>query len=450
VLSQVTASIEDTLEGIVAGHYPLNAERSAWLCQVVDHIEHNLEGLLSGTVSEDDLVNAVSQLLGRCQETPAASPVPSAHPPAKPAEVDAADCWVDTWQEGDTVEETTSARLDDLPMTVPAHSSETDPSEATEILPRNFESFPLLNTGVDGEGIHFDMLVDSVDAEIAAQAAAMQENEAQAADVPSEALGAAGLSEISATDVLSETPVADMLDEVPVPDALSETLVDEVPYAAMATEPAADAGDEATGDEAIDAELDPQAETSVVAGALDALMSTIDSEVQQVYGYGAAELRQLVSLDSTSTTERYLLFTLAGCRYAVSVPNVIEVGRVPVITPVPNVPAWLRGVINLRGEILSIIDVRRFLEIDDAYPTESSRMLVIKSVRDEIMTSLIVDQVNGFARLSKAHMDVSIAPLRNKVTAYVSAVCEHDEQTVAVLDLERFLLSPEICQFNEA
>jgi purine-binding chemotaxis protein CheW len=194
-----------------------------------------------------------------------------------------------------------------------------------------------------------------------------------------------------------------------------------------------------------------QAETPpAMPGALDALIDTIDSEVQQVYGQGVTARGQRPSLDGESTAERYLLFTLAGCRYAVSVPNVIEVGRVPAITPVPNVPVWLRGVINLRGEILSIIDARVFLGIDEGYPAESSRMLVVKSVQDEIVTSLIVDQVNGFARLSKARLEAPAIPVQDKVTPYISAVGEHEEHIVAVLDLERLLLSPEVSQFDEA
>jgi purine-binding chemotaxis protein CheW len=198
-------------------------------------------------------------------------------------------------------------------------------------------------------------------------------------------------------------------------------------------------------------EVEPQAETPpAMPGALDVLIDTIDSEVQQVYGQGVTTTVQRTSLDGESTSERYLLFTLAGCRYAVSVPNVIEVGRIPAITPVPNVPVWLRGVINLRGEILSMIDVRGFLGIDAGYPAESSRMVVVKSIQDEIMTSLIVDQINGFARLSRAHLEALTIPVQDKVTPYISAVCEHEEHIVAVLDLERLLLSPEVCQFDEA
>ncbi|MBM3226646.1 MAG: hypothetical protein FJZ47_23015, partial [Candidatus Tectomicrobia bacterium] len=83
-------------------------------------------------------------------------------------------------------------------------------------------------------------------------------------------------------------------------------------------------------------------------GALDALIADIDATVQQVYST-TASTPYLEPGDDVPSTERYLLFTLAGGRYAVSIPQVLEIGRIPSITPVPNVPVWVRGVINLRG-----------------------------------------------------------------------------------------------------
>jgi purine-binding chemotaxis protein CheW len=105
-------------------------------------------------------------------------------------------------------------------------------------------------------------------------------------------------------------------------------------------------------------------------------------------------------------------------------------------------------VINLRGEILSVIDFRTFLGLDEGLHTESSRMLVVKTLGDELTTSLIVDQVRGFVQLPKAHLHTPTLPTEDKVAPYLTGVCEHDNQTLAVFDLERFLLSPEIRQFE--
>jgi purine-binding chemotaxis protein CheW len=379
VLSQVTAAIEETLEEIADGHYSINAERSVWLGQTVDHIENNLEGLLSGTVCEETIVTAITQLLQRCLGLEETSAVPTEVSSPETETVLPADCWVDAWDADEAEEGTVSEAPPETGDAEPIHTPEPAPPAEVATAPVETETTAVSEAFEMEEELTFSVLIDAVEAEIEEEAATSEgQNEP-----PSEAQQQA------------ETP-------------------------------------------------------PVTPGALDALIDAIDSEVQQVYGQGVTARVQRTSLDGESTSERYLLFTLAGCRYAVSVPNVIEVGRVPAITPVPNVPVWLRGVINLRGEILSIIDVRVFLGIDEGHTVESSRMLVVKSVRDEIVTSLIVDQVNGFARFSKARLETPAIPVQDKITPYISAVCEHEEHIVAVLDLERLLLSPEVCQFDEA
>jgi chemotaxis signal transduction protein len=60
-----------------------------------------------------------------------------------------------------------------------------------------------------------------------------------------------------------------------------------------------------------------------------------------------------------------------------------------------------------------------------------------------------VDQVNGFAHLAKTRMSAPTILLQDRMTPYISTACEHEEHTVAVLDLERLLLSPEIRQFDD-
>jgi purine-binding chemotaxis protein CheW len=183
-------------------------------------------------------------------------------------------------------------------------------------------------------------------------------------------------------------------------------------------------------------------------GPLDALVAAIDHDVHQVYGQNTKSTVPPGQLDGQNQTERYVLFTLAGSRYAVPVPSILEIGRILPITPVPNVPAWVRGVINLRGEILSVIDFRTFLGLEEAHHGEHSRMLVVKTARDEIMTSLIVDQVMGIAPLSKTRMETPAATPGNKVVPYLDGAYEYEDQVCAVFDLERLLLSPEVRQFE--
>jgi chemotaxis signal transduction protein len=75
-------------------------------------------------------------------------------------------------------------------------------------------------------------------------------------------------------------------------------------------------------------------------------------------------------------------------------------------------------------------------------------MLVVKTRGDEITTSLVVDQVMGIVSLSATRLDASTSPTPGKAAPYLSGVYEHGNQVAAVFDLERFLLSPEVRQFE--
>jgi len=181
---------------------------------------------------------------------------------------------------------------------------------------------------------------------------------------------------------------------------------------------------------------------------LEALITTIDDAGRQVYDQGAPSPAHLEAGGRADRAGRYVFFTLGGRRYAVSVLHVLEISRVPLVTPVPNVPSWVRGIVNVRGEILSVIDVRTFLGCEETHQGEENRMLVVKARGDEIMTSLVVDQVMGIVPLSTIHLEASTTPTPGNAASYLSGVYEHEGQVVAVFDLERFLLSPEVRQFE--
>jgi purine-binding chemotaxis protein CheW len=182
--------------------------------------------------------------------------------------------------------------------------------------------------------------------------------------------------------------------------------------------------------------------------ALQTLLSQIDEDVQQAYSQDAMAVAPSGMLPHARQTDRYIVFTLGGSRYAVPVPYVLEIGRVPRITPVPNVPAWVRGVINLRGDILSVIDFRLFLGLEDHPPTEHSRMLVVKTGDDEMTTSLIVDHIAGIVPLAASRMALPASVSSHKAASYLAGAYEHDNQVCAVFDLERLLASPEVRQFE--
>jgi purine-binding chemotaxis protein CheW len=146
--------------------------------------------------------------------------------------------------------------------------------------------------------------------------------------------------------------------------------------------------------------------------------------------------------------ERFVLLSIASSQYAIAEAFVTELERTPKITPVPRVPAWLRGVTNLRGDILSVIDLRVFLRIDGP-PSLSTRLLVVRLPHEELSTGLLVDAVDRIVTVPAGAIAPPASPLEGPLAAYLRGVCRLHDRIVAVLDLERLLRSAEIRQFDD-
>ena len=106
------------------------------------------------------------------------------------------------------------------------------------------------------------------------------------------------------------------------------------------------------------------------------------------------QVRQALQNEPTPETpdfhqQQYLTFRLNDQWYALSVYHLVEVLPPPKITRLPSVPDYILGVINLRGEILSTIDLKRFLGFPRGSVTEALRIIVVE--QSGVRTGLLVD-----------------------------------------------------------
>jgi len=184
---------------------------------------------------------------------------------------------------------------------------------------------------------------------------------------------------------------------------------------------------------------------------LDELMATIDEEVEEAFGLGAmTDLATAEPTDQGEGEEQYIIFSLAESEYAVPAANVREIGEPPNVTPVPNVPDWVLGVANLRGDILSLVDLRLFLGMERIDYDEDTRMMVVHTQQDasSVTTGLMVDLVSDIRYLSVDRIGAPAAPIEDQVAPYLRGVYEHDGRLLVVLNLDQLLLSPEMRQFE--
>ena len=169
---------------------------------------------------------------------------------------------------------------------------------------------------------------------------------------------------------------------------------------------------------------------------------------RQLDGSGAPTVDRETGRDG-APGHRYVLLSIASAHYVVREVFVTELERVPKITPVPRVPAWVRGVTSLRGDILSVIDMRMFLGLEGS-SSHSARMLVVRLLNEDFATGLLVDGVDRIVSVSPDQITPPESPLEGPLAPYLTGLCEIEERRVAVLDLNQLLRSAEIRQFEKA
>ncbi len=180
---------------------------------------------------------------------------------------------------------------------------------------------------------------------------------------------------------------------------------------------------------------------------LETLIASLDEEDTDYERRALAALpfvRRAVEIEG----EQHVVFNLAETEYAVPIESMIEIGEPLTTTPVPNVPEWVLGVANLRGDILSVVDLRVFLGLPPRYQGEESRMLVMQSSDKEISTCLIVDDVRGIRYLQMDRLAKHTVPATDVMAQFIDGVLKQDESEIMVLDIDRLLLSERMKNFS--
>lgn len=127
--------------------------------------------------------------------------------------------------------------------------------------------------------------------------------------------------------------------------------------------------------------------------------------------------------------------------YALDIMRIREIIRPQKLTAVPRAPAFIEGVINLRGVVIPVVDMRRRFG-QDIPPENRHNRVIICNIVGKIL-GLMVDEVAEVRRYTRD--DVQPAPqfLKGKGAEFFLGVCRRDDELIMVLDLEKILSSEE-------
>lgn len=149
-----------------------------------------------------------------------------------------------------------------------------------------------------------------------------------------------------------------------------------------------------------------------------------------------------------SKLERHIVFTLDEAHYALPVANMLEIVRPPMITSLPFTPNWLRGIANLRGDIITVVDLRIFFGLPALESARHTRMIMVRLFDEPLALGLTVDAVREMTALPIDKLKPLSAHLSNRSVPFVRGMYEHNERLLLVLDAEKLLQSAELREFE--
>jgi purine-binding chemotaxis protein CheW len=137
----------------------------------------------------------------------------------------------------------------------------------------------------------------------------------------------------------------------------------------------------------------------------------------------------------------YLAFALGGDPYAAPVSRVREILKPPPLTPVPRAPRDVLGIVSVRGQLTTILDLRRRLRLVESVPTRRARILLVEGPAGETL-GLLVDEVLQVFRFTEAEIEPAASALGADAAAYIAGIARPASSTRVVAAAVPLLAPP--------
>ncbi|CSD24254.1 purine-binding chemotaxis protein CheW [Vibrio cholerae] len=138
---------------------------------------------------------------------------------------------------------------------------------------------------------------------------------------------------------------------------------------------------------------------------------------------------------------QWVTFQLEEETYGINVMQVREVLRYTEIAPVPGAPDYVLGIINLRGNVVTVIDTRSRFGLMQGEITDNTRIIVIESERQVI--GILVDSVAEVVYLRSSEIDSTPSVGTDESSKFIQGVSNRDGKLLILVDLNKFLTDEE-------
>ncbi len=144
---------------------------------------------------------------------------------------------------------------------------------------------------------------------------------------------------------------------------------------------------------------------------------------------------------------QWVTFRLADETYGINVMNVQEVLRVPEIAPVPGAPDYVLGIINLRGNVVTVLDTRKRLGLPEQAEDDATRIVILGT--DKSVVGIMVDSVAEVVEMRRSAIESSPNVGNDESSKYIDGVATYKDDLLILIDVNKLLTDEEWAEINE-
>ncbi len=135
-----------------------------------------------------------------------------------------------------------------------------------------------------------------------------------------------------------------------------------------------------------------------------------------------------------AATLQYVVIRLGAEQYGIDIRFIENIIRMQRVTRVPKVANYIKGVINLRGEVIPVVSLRLKMGLEDDEYTRATRIIILKSEGEETM-GVLVDEVKEVVTLSENDIEKIAHDSKSNKPMFLSGVGKHNNELISLLDL---------------
>lgn len=157
------------------------------------------------------------------------------------------------------------------------------------------------------------------------------------------------------------------------------------------------------------------------------------------------EVEDVIDVEETDDDQgliQLVTFSIGEEEFGVNILQVQEIIRTMKITNIPRAPEFVEGVINLRGKVIPIVDMRRRFGLEPKEHDKNTRMIVIEN--DTLIVGFVVDSVSEVLRMPASSMQPPPATVAGLDSAHIDGVGKLDDRLLILLNLDSLLNNDEL------